>query len=131
MASSGKKGKAAVTGAAGKAGKNIKSVNVKSSVKINGVSYNVTEISDGAFKNCKKLSKVTVGAKVTKIGKNAFSGCRKLKNVVVKSNVLKTAGKNSFKNVHASISVKVPSKKAAAYKKLLKKAGLKSNRVKK
>lgn len=130
-ASSGKKGKAAVTGAAGKAGKNIKSVNVKSSVKINGVSYNVTEISDGAFKNCKKLSKVTVGAKVTKIGKNAFSGCRKLKNVVVKSNVLKTAGKNSFKNVHASISVKVPSKKAAAYKKLLKKAGLKSNRVKK
>lgn len=128
---SGKKGKAALTGAAGKSGKNVKSVNVKSSVKVNGVSFNITEISDGAFKNYKKLSKVTVGSKVTKIGKNAFSGCRKLKNIVVKSKVLKMAGKNSFKNVHGFASVKVPFKKAAAYKKLLKKAGLRSNKVNK
>lgn len=105
----------------GAADKKIKSVNIKNSIKINGKSYKVTRIADGAFKNCKKLKKVTIGANVVKIGKRAFYGCRSLKKATVKSKVLKKVGKGAFKKVNASIKIKVPKKKASAYKKLLKK----------
>ena len=83
--------------------KNAKKITVKDSVKYKGVTYKITSIGSSAFRNNKKLETVTLGKNITKIGKPAFKGCIKLKKV------------------------KVPKTKLNNYKKLLKKAGLKSN----
>lgn len=59
----------------------ITKVTIPSKVTLNGITYKVTGIANNAFKNCKKLTSVTMGENVTSIGKSAFSGCIKLKTV--------------------------------------------------
>lgn len=105
----------------GAVNKKIKSVNVKNSIKINKKTYKVTQIAAGAFKNCGKLKKVTIGSNVTKIGKKAFYGCSSLKKVIIKSKRLKKVGKDALKKVNPSIRITVPKTKASVYKKLIKK----------
>lgn len=106
--------------------KTNKKFTVPATVKINGLTYKVTEIANAAFKANKKLTQVTIGANVTKIGKSAFASCAKLKKITIKSKVLKSVGKQAVKNVHKKCVIKVPKKKLAAYKKLFKGKGLKS-----
>ena len=100
--------------------KNASTVTIPSTVKFNGKTYRVTSIAAGAFKNNKKLKKVTIsgyittigagafqnctslttvktGSRVTTIGSKAFYGCRKLTTVVLGKNV-KTIGNLSFAN---------------------------------
>ncbi len=105
--------------------KTMKSVSVPSTVKINGYTFKVTSVGKNAFKNNKKLTKVTIGANVTKIGANAFSGCKKLKKITVKSKKLKSVGKNALKNIHKKAVIKVPKAKKKAYKKVFKGKGQK------
>ena len=101
-------------------------VTVPATVKVSGVTYKVTSIAKNAFKNNKKLKKVTIGANITTIGANAFAGCKNLKTVDIKSKKLKSVGKNAFKGIHKKAVFKVPAKKLKAYKKLLNsKAGTK------
>ena len=101
-------------------------VTVPATVKVSGVTYKVTSIAKNAFKNNKKLQKVTIGANITTIGANAFAGCKNLKTVDIKSKKLKSVGKNAFKGIHKKAVFKVPAKKLKAYKKLLNsKAGIK------
>lgn len=101
-------------------------VTVPATVKVSGVTYKVTSIAKNAFKNNKKLKKVTIGANITTIGANAFAGCKNLKTVDIKSKKLKSVGKNAFKGIHKKAVFKVPAKKLKAYKKLLNsKAGIK------
>lgn len=130
------------------ASKSAKKVTVPSSVTIKGVSYKVTKIDNNAFKNCKKLTKVSIPSTVTeigtaafkgckkltsvtipknvnKIGKEAFSGCSKLKKVTIKSTKIKSVGKNAFKGIAKKSAIKTPKSKKAAYKKILKKSGYK------
>jgi len=52
---------------------------IPKTIKINGNVYKVTEISANAFKNCKRLKKVTIGKNITKIGKNSFLELQKFK----------------------------------------------------
>ena len=104
--------------------KKVKKVTIPSSVTINGITYKVTSIAPNAFKKCKKLKKITIGAGVTEIGKNAFAGCKNLKNVIVKSKALKKVGKNAFKGINKTAKIKVPKKQLKKYQKLLKKAKL-------
>lgn len=61
--------------------KNIKSITIPATVKVNGVKCKVTAVAANAFKNNKKLTNVTIGKYVTKVGNNAFKGCKKLKNI--------------------------------------------------
>ena len=68
--------------------KNIISVIIPSSIKFNGKRYKVTGIAANAFKNYKKLKKVTIGTNINKIGKKAFYGCSSLKNIKVKTSKL-------------------------------------------
>ena len=96
----------------------VKSVTIPDSIKINGTKYNVIEISANAFKNCKKLTKVTIGKNITKIGKNAFYGCKKLAKITIKSSKLKSVGKNAIKGIKKKAVIKVPKKQLAKYKKL-------------
>jgi len=103
--------------------KTAKSVVIPASIKQSGKTYPVTQISANAFKNNKKLTKVTIGKNVKQIGANAFSGCKKLKTITIKSKVLKKAGKKAFKGIDRKARIKVPKAKLAAYKKLLKGKG--------
>ena len=99
------------------------SYTVPDTVKIDNVKYKVTKIDSKAFKNQKKLKKVTIGKNITSIGKQAFYGCKKLKTITVKTTKLKTVGKQAFKGIHKKATIKVPKKKYKKYKKLLKGKG--------
>ena len=86
----------------------------------------VTTIGKSAFSMCTKLKKITIPAKVTSIGKEAFYGCKNLKNITIKTTKLtsKKIGRNAFKGIHAKATIKVPKKKLATYKKILRKKGV-------
>lgn len=131
----------------------VASVTVPSTVKIGNILYKVTSIANNAFKNNKKLKKVSIGSNVTSIGNDAFRNCTTLKKVVIPAKV-KQIGKKAFYNCkklqfltikakkltaktvgakaftgagssnYAKLKVKVPKKKYAAYVKMLKKKGL-------
>ena len=120
-----KKKTAAAAGVDGSKGRNVTSVTIAKTVKINGVTYKVTQIDNNAFKGCKKLKKVTIGSNVKKIGKNAFANCSKLKTVnMKKANGITSIGRKAFSKIAAKAKVTVPAKKLAKYSKMLKKAGL-------
>lgn len=113
---------AAVTGTANK---NLKSVVILDTVRIDGVSYKVTQINEKAFKGLKKLNSVTIGKNMKKIDKEAFAGCSKLSKInMKKAKGITFVGKKAFKNISAKAKVTVPAKKKAQYKNMLKKAGL-------
>ncbi len=61
--------------------KTAKSLTVPDKITVDGVEYKVTAIGSKAFKNCKKLTKVTFGKNLNKVGKNLFAGCKKLKKI--------------------------------------------------
>ena len=105
--------------------KNTKFV-VPDTVKLNGITYKVTEIKANAFKNNKKLKIVTIGSNVEKIGKNAFCGCKFLSSINIKTKKLsaKNVGKNVFAKIAKKPTVKVPKSKKKAYEKWLYKKGL-------
>ncbi len=113
--------------------KTIKKVTIPATVSCKGVTYKVTVIGKNAFKNHKKLEKVTIGKNIKEIKANAFYGCKKLNKVTFKGTSVKTIGKNAFKGIYKRAVFNVPAKKYKAYKKLLKKkTGYKSTmRVKK
>lgn len=111
--------------------KNVKTLTVPTKVEVNGAEYKVTSIKAGAFKNNKKLKKVTIGKSIVKIGAKAFYGCNNLKKVVIKSKVLKKVGKKAFyRKKGKKITFTVPKKKKKAYKKLIKKAKTNKYKVK-
>lgn len=106
--------------------KNITSVSIPKTVKINGVSYKITTISTNAFNGCKKLKSVTIGNNIVKIGKNAFKNCKNLKKINIQSTklTLKNIGKDAFKGMNKKAVITVPAKKYQSYKKLLRKSGV-------
>lgn len=118
-----------VTEVAGKAFQNNKKL-----TKIM-IGKNVTTIGDKAFYKCSALTKITIPAKVSRIGKYAFYGCSKLKNIVFKTTKLtsrkvhkKAFGKNA-KKVTVTLP-KLKGKRKAAYQKMLKSKGLKKAKFK-
>ncbi len=114
--------------------KNAKNVVIPATVKISGKNYKVTSIANNAFKNNKKLKKVTIGVNVNKIGKAAFKGCKNLKSITVKTKKLtaKKVGANAFKGINKKATFKVPKNKVKAYKKIVKaKGAAKTVKVKK
>lgn len=104
------------------AAKNVKKVVVPASLKYKGYVLKVTAIGNGAFKNCKKLSKVTIGMEVKEIGKQAFQGCKKLKRVEIKSKKITRVGKKAFNKVPTKCVYAVPTAKSTKYKKMIRKA---------
>ena len=83
-------------------------------------------IGNYAFYKCTKLKKINIPSKVNKIGKQAFYGCKNLKTITIKTTLLtsKKVGSKAFKNIYSKATIKVPSKKFSAYKKLLKSKGV-------
>ncbi|MBQ1746631.1 MAG: leucine-rich repeat protein, partial [Muribaculaceae bacterium] len=52
-----------------------------------GTTYLVTEIGEGAFKNCDKITSITINENVVTIGENAFSGCSGMTRVTIPNTV--------------------------------------------
>lgn len=106
-------------------------VSIPSTIKVDGVTYKVTSIANNAFKNNKKIKKLTIGKNVSRIGTKAFYGCKKLKTIAIKTTKLKTKniGSKAFNGIASKATIKVPKKKYTAYKKLLKKKGVGSKAV--
>ena len=111
--------------------KTKKTVSIPSTVKVDGVTYKVTEIGKNTFKNNKTVTKVSVGKNITSIGANAFNGCTKLKTITINTKLLtaKNVSKYAFKGISSDTVIKVPKSKLAAYTKLFQKKGL-SKKVK-
>ena len=112
--------------------KNCKKIAATDKVKLVGVTFTVTAIAPNCAKGCEQLTKLILGKNIKSIGKNAFNGCKKLKSITIKTAKLtkKSVGANAFKGIHARAKVRVPKKQLQAYKKLLKKAGIKGKKQK-
>ena len=105
-----------------KANAKARAITVPSTIKAKGITYKVTSIGTNAFKNCKKLTKATIGANVKVIKAKAFNNCPKLKAVTLKTALLtkKTASKKCFSKVNKRMVIKVPKKVKMAYVKIFK-----------
>lgn len=99
---------------------------IPATVKLDGIKYNVTAISEDAFSRCKQIKYVSIGKNVISIGKKVFYGCKKLKKITIKSTKLKkkNIGRLAFKGISKKVTVKVPKKKKKTYKKWLKSKGI-------
>ena len=105
-----------------KANAKARAITVPSTIKAKGITYKVTSIGANAFKNCKKLTKATIGANVKVIKAKAFNNCPKLKAVTIKTALLtkKTASKKCFSKVSKKMVIKVPRKGKKTYAKIFK-----------
>ena len=113
--------------------KKAKKVKIPEKVKVKGVECTVVGIGKGAFKNCKKLTTLTVSKNVKKIAKNAFLNCKKLKKVIIKGKALKTIQSGAFKKTKSGIQIQAKGFSKKQKKKLLnkfKKAGMKKPKIK-
>lgn len=114
--------KAGLTVRFSKANPKAKTVTIPNTIKVNGINYKVTEVGANAFKNNKKVKKVTIGANVVKVANKAFNKCPSLRNVIIKTTLLikKTASKKCFSKVHKKMVIKVPKKVKKSYAKIFK-----------
>ncbi len=101
-----------------------KTVKIPDTIKYKGKKYKVTVIEKEAFRNHKKLKKVTIGRNITTIRAKAFYGCKKLKKVVIKSTKLKKIEKGAFSKISKKAVFSIAKKKRKKYKTLLRKSGL-------
>lgn len=117
-------------------GKNVKTIGVnafygcKNLTKVSGGAALVT-ICDRAFSNCAVLSGIVLPSTVKGIGKQAFYNCKKLRSITINTLSLtsKNVGAQAFTGTYAKAVVKVPAKKFAAYKSLLRAKGMNVNAV--
>ncbi len=72
-----------------------------------GTTYRVTEIGEGAFKNCDKITSITINENVVTIGENAFSGCSGMTRVTI-PNTVTTIGSQAFGNCTSLTQVVIP-----------------------
>lgn len=105
-----------------KANAKARAITVPSTIKAKGITYKVTSIGTNAFRNCKKLTKATIGDNVKVIKAKAFNNCHKLKTVTIKTVLLtkKTASKKCFSKVSKRMVIKVPKKVKMTYVKIFK-----------
>lgn len=82
---------------------------IPATVKVNGIKYNVTSVSEGAFKGNTRLASVTIGKNVTSIGSSAFMNCTSLKTVTFASgSKLKSIESSAFKNCKRLAKITIP-----------------------
>ncbi|MCR4690148.1 MAG: chitobiase/beta-hexosaminidase C-terminal domain-containing protein [Lachnospiraceae bacterium] len=102
-----------------------KQFTVPEAITVDDITYQVTAIGNGAFKNS-KFKTIVIPASVKTLGNNLFKGCKKLRKIIVKTKKLtnKSVKSRAFKGVGKKVKVKVPKSKKKAYKKLFRKKGL-------
>ena len=111
----------------GTTNKRVASITIPATMKIDGRTYKVTSVKEGAFANNIKIKSIVIGKNVKKIGKNAFYGCGKLKTLVLNANTVVDVETNAIKGISKKAVIKVPKKLYKKYKKeFSKKTGFKS-----
>lgn len=96
------------------------------------IAGSVTSIGNAAFRNCGKLKKIVIPAKVEKIGKKVFYNCKNLRSIIVRAKKLtaRSVGSKAFTKAgskdYRRLKVKVPAKKYGTYRKIFRKKGLSS-----
>lgn len=75
------------------------SLEIASSVTIEGINYQVVAIEDGAFKNCNSITSVTIPGSIVSIGDDAFNGCLYLREIHIKNGV-QNIGHKAFANIN-------------------------------
>lgn len=107
---------------------NKKNIAIPSTVKLNGYTFKVTEISKKAFRNNKKVVSVVIGKNVTKIGAESFYKCSKLRSITFKGKKAPKIAKKAFKGIKAKCKIivpkKMPAKQLKNLKNRMKKAGV-------
>ena len=121
-------------------------ITIPNTVKLKGYTFKVTAISKNAFKNnkrlrkvtikdnvskigtaafmkCTKLTNVTIGKGLTTIGKKAFYNDKKLNRIVIKSTKVKNVYSKAFYKIKPKAVIDVPNKKAVKYRSVFKKGG--------
>lgn len=73
-------------------------VKIESSVVINGYTYQVTVISEGAFQNCTGLTSVDIPNSVKTIAAHAFDGCSGLREIKIGKGIGEI-GSKAFANI--------------------------------
>ena len=110
--------------------RNRKDIVIPNTITLNDIVYRVTSIADNAFKNNKKIRKVTIGENIERIGSKAFYGCKNLKTIILNTLKLKkkTVGSKAFSKIggkrYKRVRVKVPKNKKKTYQKILISKGL-------
>ncbi len=73
-------------------------IKIEASVVINGQTYEVTSIAEGAFQGCTEVTSVEIPNTISTIGQNAFNGCSSL--LVIKiGKAIKAIGSKAFANI--------------------------------
>ena len=67
----------------------------------------ITEISDNVFRDCSKLTEITIPAGVTRIGVHAFYGCTELRTVNCKPMMPPSAYSDSFPTTSPEMVINV------------------------
>lgn len=93
-------------------------------ISVDGITYKVASVTKDAFRNNKKITKVTIKAEITSLGKNAFRGCSNLGTIEIRSRSLSSVGADAFRGIQATATMKVPNGKQNAYQKLIKGKGI-------
>lgn len=85
---------------------NYTTLTIPKSVTYNGKTCIVTSLARGAFKNNKRLKKITIDKNVVKIGAKAFYNCKSLSKVIFKKNNLKSVGLDAFTKTSKKLIIK-------------------------
>ena len=80
---------------------------IVSSITYKGNFYEVLEIGDKAFYDCKALVSISIPSCVTSIGKSAFHSCYGITNVTIPNNVTKI-GDCAFAYCYGLVSISIP-----------------------
>lgn len=102
--------------------KGSKKVVIPATVKIGGITYKVTAISQNAFANNKTVTDVTIGKNVKYIYKKAFYKCSKITKLTVNTKLLttKTVKKYAFSSINSKVVITVPKGMQKTYETVLK-----------
>jgi len=98
--------------------KKVSSITIPDTVKVNGETFQVTEIDAAVFEQCYNLKTVVLGSNLTNISNLCMPS--NVKKIVLKSTKVKSFDKEAFKNVSKSAVMQVPKSKLSTYKKLIK-----------
>lgn len=102
-----------------------------SSLKSVRITGSLKSIGKAAFYKCIRLTGITLPSTTYKLGSYAFYGCKNLKAMIVGSAKMTstTVGAKAFTGTYATIRVRVPATKYAAYKKLFVAKGMSGKAV--
>lgn len=92
---------------------------VPDTVWIDGVEYQVVQITEGAFADSDNLKEIVVGADVTDIGPRAFYQCKNLQKVTINAASLRRIGTDAFAKINKKAKILVVGNRIEAFAAML------------